>query len=360
MYCDFYSIVDRESDGDKFISALCREINQSSIEDYPWVFDTLFIGGGTPSLLTGHQLETILKTLSKKISITNLKEKSIEINPGEASAESLKDFYSLGMNRISMGVQSLEPKLLKFLTRIHSVEDVFKTFENVRTAGFENVNCDLIYSIPGQTKEIWKRDLSSIIKLNPEHISAYSLTVEKGTELFQMVKSEKITMPTNDISADWFGFTRDYLSHSGFIPYEISNFSKPQKECKHNLHYWNIEPYIGFGPSAHSFDGKNRWNNVRSLDQYMKKIYEGKSPFSTSEILTPVQIVNEKIGFGLRLSGGFDTQNIPEKFREKILKNVKRNQKKWNGYFENDVIKIKLNEKGFVFSDSIAVDLMIQ
>ena len=360
MYCDFYSITDREKDADGFVSALCNEISHSSLDEYPWIFDTLFIGGGTPSLLNGNQLEFILTTLSKKVSFSYLIEKTIEINPGEASLEKLTDFYSLGINRVSMGVQSLDKELLAFLTRSHSVKKVFETFDHIRTAGFENINCDIIYGIPGQTLDIWKRDMNRIIKLNPGHISAYSLTVEKGTELFQMVNSNEVTMPSNSESADWFTLTRSFLSNHQYSPYEISNFSKPEKECRHNLHYWNIDPYIGFGPSAHSFDGNRRWNNTRSLDQYMKKIDEKLSPISKSEKLTLIQKVNEKIGFGLRLNAGINLDKFSKIHRNQFNQNMKLHQNKWNDYIKRDRKKIKLRERGFPFADAIAVDLMLQ
>jgi len=358
-YCDFYSISDREKDAEIYISALCKEISRSSLNNYPWQFDTLFIGGGTPSILTGNQIEKVFTALSHKMPFSNFVEKTIEINPGEAPFENLTDYKNLGINRVSMGVQSLDSKLQQFLSRSHSVKDVFDTYDNVRKAGFENLNLDLIYSIPGQTKEIWKRDLESIVELDPEHISAYILTVEKGTELFQMVKSNKVTMPKNSESAEWFSFTRKQLNNTGFIPYEISNFSKPEKECLHNLHYWNIEPYIGFGPSAHSFDGANRWNNAGSLDQYMQKINKGDSPISTSETLTPIQQVNEKIGFGLRLSGGIELITIPKQFKGQLLDNIRRKKKKWSGFINQTNGRIYLTQDGFAFADAIAADLFL-
>ncbi|MEC7927422.1 MAG: radical SAM family heme chaperone HemW [Candidatus Neomarinimicrobiota bacterium] len=359
MYCDFYSITEREKDVNNFVEALCTEISRSPLDGYPWIFNTLFIGGGTPSLLNGNQLESILTTLSKKISFSNLIEKTIEINPGEASLEILTDFRSLGVNRVSMGVQSLEEELLTFLTRSHSVNQVFETFDHARTAGFNNINCDLIYGIPTQTPDIWKRDMNQIIELGAEHISAYSLTVEKGTELFHMVNSNKVTMPGESISADWFTLTRSYLSQHQYIPYEISNFSKPEKECWHNLHYWNIDPYIGFGPSAHSFDGEKRWNNVRSLDQYTKKMEAELSPVSSTEVLTTTQKLNERIGFGLRLIGGIDLEKFSETQKKQFNQNMKKHRNKWDDYIEKDGKKIKLQERGFAFADAIAVDLLI-
>ncbi len=359
MYCDFYSITERENDADGFVSILCKEILRSPLDEYPWIFDTLFIGGGTPSLLNEHQMESILLTLSKKIPFSNFVEKTVEINPGEASLEKLTNFRSLGMNRVSMGVQSLEPELLTFLTRSHSVKQVFETCNHVRTAGFENVNCDLIYGIPGQTPDIWKRDMNRVIELNPEHISAYTLTAEKGTELFYMVSSNELSLPDERTAADWFNLTRSYLSEHQYIPYEISNFSKPKKECRHNLHYWNIEPYMGFGPSSHSFDGNQRWNNVRSLDKYIKKIDEGLSPISSNETLTPTQKLNERIGFGLRLKEGIDLEKFPKPQKILFNQNIKKYENKWDDYIENNGKTIKLNEKGFAFADEVAVDLLI-
>ena len=360
MYCDFYSITDREKDADEFVSILCREILGSPLDEYPWTFDTLFIGGGTPSLLNEHQLESILTTLSKKVPFSSFVEKTVEINPGEASLEKLTNFRSLGMNRVSMGVQSLKPELLTFLTRSHSVKQVFETCNHVRTAGFENLNCDLIYGIPGQTPDIWKRDINRIIELSPEHISAYTLTVEKGTELFHMVNSNEVTMPGESISADWFNLTRSYLSEYQYIPYEISNYSRPEKECRHNLHYWNIDPYMGFGPSAHSFDGNQRWNNVRSLDQYIKKMDEELSPISSNETLTPTQKLNERIGFGLRLNEGIDLDKFSEIQKKKFNQNMKQHQNKWDDYIEHNGNTIKLNEQGFAIADEIAVDLILK
>jgi len=359
MYCDFYSITERENDADEFVSILCKEILRSPLDEYPWIFDTLFIGGGTPSLLTKHQMESILLTLSKKIPFSNFVEKTVEINPGEASLEKLTNFRSLGMNRISMGVQSLEPELLTFLTRSHSVKQVFETYNHARAARFENVNCDLIYGIPGQTPDIWKRDMSRVIELNPEHISAYTLTAEKGTELFYMVSSNELSLPDERTGADWFNLTRCHLSEHQYIPYEISNFSKPKKECRHNLHYWNIEPYMGFGPSSHSFDGNQRWNNVRSLDKYIKKMDKELSPISSNETLTPNQKLNERIGFGLRLKEGIDLDKFSETQKILFNQNIKKYENKWDDYIENNGKTIKLNEKGFAFADEVAVDLLI-
>ena len=195
IYCDFYSITDREKSIKRFINAISNEINQCSVDVSECVFDTIFIGVGTTSLLNGHQVETIISALNKKFNLSNITEFTLEANPGEAPIDNLKAFKSLGINRLSIGVQSLQPKLLKFLTRIHNREQVFEIFNNARTVGFKNINCDLIYSIPGQTWKMWEKDLHEIFDINPEHISAYNLTVEKGTDLFKMVKKNTVIMP---------------------------------------------------------------------------------------------------------------------------------------------------------------------
>ena len=194
MYCDFYSITDREDAIPQFVEAMCWEIKNCTTDVSDWEFDTIFIGGGTPSLLKAIHIDRILSCLNKSYDLSNVKEFTIEANPGEAPKDRLKDLKSMGINRLSIGVQSLQPQLLKFLTRIHSKEQVFETYNNARASGFNNINCDLIYSIPNQTLNMWNQDLSTIIKMEPEHISAYALTVEKGTDLFSMVYNNKISM----------------------------------------------------------------------------------------------------------------------------------------------------------------------
>ena len=220
MYCDFYSVTDRESTIPQFVKAISWEIENCLIDISVWEFDTIFIGGGTPSLLKASHIDTILSCLNKKYNLTNVKEFTIEANPGEAPKDRLKDFNNMGINRISIGVQSFQPQLLKFLTRAHNKEKIFETYNNVRSSGFENVNCDLIYSIPNQTWEMWEQDLKTIFKMEPEHISAYTLTVEKGTELFSMVYNNTISMPSDEQASNWFLNTHDILSINGYKPYE--------------------------------------------------------------------------------------------------------------------------------------------
>jgi oxygen-independent coproporphyrinogen-3 oxidase len=324
-----------------------------------WKLETIFIGGGTPSLLNGRNIESILNALERKYDLAQIKEWTMEANPGEAPLERLKDFRSLGINRLSMGVQTLEPDLLKFLTRIHSPNQVFETYEHARNAGFENINCDLIYSMPGQSWEIWERDLLRVLDLKPEHISAYTLTLEKGTELYQFVKKGQVTMPEEDQTGGWFLKTHGILNSHGYSAYEISNFARPGMECRHNLHYWRIHPFLAFGPSAHGFDGSNRWGNVRSLDQYLTQIESGNTPISMKESLTQKNLTNELIGFGLRMNEGIDLAQIPERYLNQFITNLESAREKWSDVLILRDSSVSLTKKGMVYTDAVGVDLML-
>ena len=359
MYCDFYSITERDDDIPSFFKALLKEIQLCTIDTSKWKINTIFIGGGTPSLNHPDLIIKLINTLSEKFDISKVVEFTIEANPGEAEMESLKEFHDLGINRLSIGAQSLEPELLNFLTRNHSPSDVITTFENARKAGYNNINCDLIYNIPNQTIDIWKRDLQKVIDLQPDHISCYSLTVEKNTKLFRYVADGTITMPSDDESINYYEWTQSSLSNNNFEQYEISNWKKPNRECMHNIHYWKINPYLSFGPSAHSFDGEKRYSNVRSLDKYIRLIKEGKTPIDFSEDFSEKNFTNELIGFGLRISDGINLNRIPNKFKKSVKKSIEENQIKWGNYFIFEKDRLKLTNKGFAFSDAIAVDLMI-
>mgnify|MGYP000344629636 FL=1 len=179
---------------------------------------------------------------------------------------------------------------------------MFKTFEALRKVGFDNINCDLIFNIPSQTLKIWRHDLKQVLQLGPEHLSCYSLTVEKGTQLYNYVNSGTIQMPSNDNSSKLYSYTQSIMNDYGYEQYEISNWSKPKLECRHNLHYWEIEPCLAFGPSAHGFDGESRFSNISNLDQYIKKIELGEHPQVHKEKLSNKNYTNELIGFGLRIS----------------------------------------------------------
>ena len=359
IYCDYFSVTDQEKTIPKFISAIDREIQMCNIDTNDWKFDTIFIGGGTPSLLSAKSIELIIRSLKKKFDINDLKEFTIEVNPGEVSINKLKDFNSLGINRLSIGVQSFNTNQLKFLGRSHYPNQSFETIKNAQNAGFDNISCDLIYLIPGQSFNEWVIDLETLTKLNPDHISAYTLTLEKETELFRRVKSKIVKMPAKNKSAEWFKKTKAILNNFGYAPYEISNFTLPKKECIHNLHYWNIDPYLGFGPSAHSFNGLKRWSNIRSLSEYINRIESNKNPVSFEESLTENNLFNEKIGFGLRMNSGINLGNLPGNLMRNFRQQLKQTSIKWPGCIKIKKNQLRLTKKGYQFSDLITSDLMI-
>ena len=358
VYCDFYSITKKEEQIPLFTECLLKEID--SYKDYTgkWTFDTIFFGGGTPSLLPTKYLEQILQKLHDTFNTSKVKEITLEANPGEASLEHLKDIRKLGVNRLSMGFQSFDDKILKVLGRLHKSKDCFKTFKNARKAGFDNINTDMIFNIPDLSVENWKKDLNKLLELKPEHISAYSLTVEPSTKLFNLVKNGRLLMPLERIDIEQYLLTGDMLSKHGYNHYEISNYALKNKECKHNLHYWNLSPYLSFGPSAHSYNLSERWWNYRSLDKYIDKISQNILPVEGKEKLDYRDKYNELILNGLRLSKGVSIENAKNHFNGKFNDYIQSIQNKWD-CLKVDEDTIKITKNGSLFVDEISSDMFI-
>ena len=359
LYCDFYSIPNADDLIQPFIDALCIEIKQCNIDISDWHFDTCFIGGGTPSILHPNQLEQLLTALEKHFNIHHFSEFTIEANPGEISENALNQFRSLGINRLSLGIQSLNSNNLKTLDRIHTPEQAIQSIELAKKIGFDNISCDLIYGIPNQSIQSWKETLKTVIKLQPEHLSAYELTVEPKTPLYSMVASNKIQMPSDLSILKKSQLTHNLLNENGYDKYEVSNYSIPGKKCVHNLHYWRIEPYLGLGPSAHSFDGTQRYSNLIDLHLYIDNLQNNKSVQNHQETLTEIQLTNEKIGFGLRMKEGINLNSFSKSQQEQITISLSITQDKWPGCIQICDGQISLTEKGIIFADTIAVDLFI-
>ncbi|MFL3024693.1 MAG: radical SAM family heme chaperone HemW [Candidatus Neomarinimicrobiota bacterium] len=359
MYCDFYSVTDKDEFMPIFFDSLIKEIQMCQLNTKNWEIDSIFIGGGTPSLMSSKQLENLIKELDDNFDLSHIKEFTIEANPGEAPEERLKSFKSLGVNRVSMGVQSLNEDLLKFLTRIHGKDEVLKTFKALRKVGFDNINCDLIFNIPNQTLQIWGNDLKDILQLEPEHLSCYSLTVEKGTQLYNYVNSGKVKMPSNDKSSELYRYTQSLMSDYGYEQYEISNWSKPKLECKHNLHYWEIDPCLAFGPSAHGFDGKSRFSNISNLDMYINKIKLNKSPQIQTQELSDKNYSNELIGFGLRIKNGINLNRISDELKSNFEEIFEKNKDKWGKFLTRENNRLRLTKEGYAFADAVAVDFLL-
>lgn len=356
-YCDFYSIVNRKETIPYFIESVIKEIDLyfNSNDLNKLEFDTIFLGGGTPSIIEPHFIEKIFKTLSNHINFSMIKEITIEANPGEVSKKYLNGYKEIGINRISFGFQSLDDKLLKFLDRLHSAKQCILAFEEARIAGFENINTDMIFNIPGQSLDILSENLKSVIKLQPEHISSYSLTVEKGTMLYSNVSKGKVVMPDEELDYNMYEMTSSIMSDNRYSQYEASNYAKSDKECLHNLHYWNLDPYIAFGPSAHGYDGKKRWWNHKSLNLYLTLLKENKLPIKNSEILSTKNKFNEIIMNGLRTSKGI---NIEKLNRITTSINIDKKIQKWPQLVMQDKY-LRLKDNDFMLLDEITADLFI-
>ena len=273
-YCSFYSIKSLNLLPD-FIDALNKEMKFYS--KLFTSFDTVYLGGGTPSLLTPQQLETILKTVGKFYRIDPHAEITIEVNPGDVSLEYFRALRSLGINRLNIGIQSFDNQLLKFLGRRHSASDALASMEAARDAGFSNIGLDLIYGVHHQNIKSWEKTLQKAITLKPEHISCYQLSLAPKTPLYQIYQREGIKLPSNEQQAKYFFTTSEILENAGYLHYEVSNFAR--KEClksKHNMKYWQHVPYLGLGPAAHSFLGNKRWWNKSAVKTYLKKFLQIK------------------------------------------------------------------------------------
>ena len=328
IYCDFYSIAPNESASRSelptahFVTRLLKEMELRSNDlRFHANYETVFLGGGTPSLLSVNELGTILDAVRRNFQFEPAAEVTLETNPGTVDRRKLEAFRSLGINRLSIGIQSFHEDDLKFLTRIHSAGQAKACVRDAWNAGFENVSLDLMFSLPHQTRERWKSNLDQAMELCPSHISCYSLIVEPNTPLANMVASKQISILSNEDDASLYEMTIGYLAERGFEQYEVSNFAKPGLKSRHNSNYWNHTNYLGFGPSAHSFwntdEGPQRWWNVPSIVGYLDRLSDGDLPVAGSERLSPGQIIDEEIYLGLR-SEGIDIEG----FRKRHGKDV--------------------------------------
>ena len=358
IYCDFYSVTKRDDSIENFVDCMVKEIRLNETRLKNTTYDTIFFGGGTPSVLTENQLGKILNALYEFYTIDEDAEVTLECNPGEITFEKLSHFRKIGINRLSIGFQSFSEKNLKFLGRLHSSEQSISTFNHARKAGFDNINIDLIYDIPKQKLKEWKNDLFLGTSLEPEHISAYSLTVEKNTALHSMVKNKTVIMPSEEVDKKMFLSTINYLEQKNYIHYEISNFSKKNKKCKHNLHYWRLEPYLAFGPGAHGFDGIKRWWNKKSIDYYLNKLENNELPIESEEILSPKDAFNETIMNGLRLIEGAKIKKLNSYLDMDIKEHLEPYMEKWP-YINNNGKNLTVKKEGLLFTDEIITDLFL-
>ncbi len=312
-YCNFYSITDL-SLRNAYLSALEKEIALTG--PVPFRFDTLYMGGGTPSVLDTGQVARIIELFLNNFSVKQRCEITLEVNPGTVSFQDFQDFRRAGVNRINIGVQSFQDKNLKFLGRIHSAAEAEKALQNARAAGFDNIGFDLMYGLPGQTVDGWLKDLQQAVSHGPRHLSCYMLSYENGTLLDRDRQRGRFRPLPDQAVGKLFEITMAFLQDNGILQYEISNYAdSPDTRSRHNRKYWHFDPYLGFGPGAHSFIDPQRFWNHRDIHTYISLLNQDRRPMAGKETLSRDQQMIETIYLGLRTTDGIDLTGFEDRFR---------------------------------------------
>jgi len=308
-YCDFHFSTTFELYRDRMVKAICDEVEIRSELNSNEIVETIYLGGGTPSILKASELALILDSIKNNFILSGFPEITLECNPDDCSEENLRSWKALGFNRISIGIQSLDEHQLDWMNRAHNATESTAAVELARQCGFDNITVDLIYGLPNLTPETWKETIRKVADLPIGHISAYCLTVEEKTPLAAWVKSGKIRPSTNDAQSEQFLILVETLKALGFEQYEISNFARKEAYSKHNTAYWLDKNYLGIGPSAHGYDGENRYWNVANNQRYMKEIESGNLPQEV-EKLSNYDRFNERIMVGLRTKWGVSLSEL--------------------------------------------------
>ena len=357
IYCDFYSITNHSKKAE-FLSSIKKEIQFYSKQLADRTFDSIFFGGGTPSLLNYDEFTGIFDELYSNYNIAGDTEITIEANPGTLDLDKLEVFKKLPINRISFGVQSFIDSELQFLTRIHSAKQAKESILAAKAAGFDNVNLDMIFALPGQTLDSWKYNLDEAIKLDTKHISAYSLIFEKGTMLYSMRDKGQVQNADIELEQEMYEYTMQHLTDAGYRQYEISNYAKPGFECRHNLKYWTLEEYISFGPSASSYIGNKRWTNIKNIGRYIELVDSGKPAHDFIETIDKDTSVTEHIMLGLRSVGvNFEDFRRKHNIDFESAYTTPIETLITNGYAVKDAQSISLTRKGYAVCDEIVATL---
>jgi oxygen-independent coproporphyrinogen-3 oxidase len=347
-YCDFATDVYRDAGGvQRYVDALISEIRNSGFEHREPI-DTIYFGGGTPSLLEASQVAEILDSARKTFEIVADSEITLEMNPATVTPEKLSAYLALGVNRASFGVQTFNDRDLKLLARGHNANDARTTFKHLREAGFANISFDLIAGLPGQTMRDWTDNLNEAISLEPEHLSLYLLEVHESTPLAAQLRSRRRPLPDEELAAEMYELMIDRLTVSGYVQYEISNFSMPGFESRHNNKYWQLEPVYGFGVSAHSFDGKDRFSNERETAKYLEMIV---GTGSAEVFREAIDEASEFAFLGLRLNEGIVLLDYINRGGTDVEQTIA-------GLSENGLVRIndgrlQLTRKGMLFSNEV-------
>ena len=358
IYCDFYSTT-RSELKTRYVRALCRELEIRKKYLKGEYVETIYFGGGTPSQLEEEDFILIFDVIREQYGMEHCREITLEANPDDLTPDYLKMLASLPFNRISMGIQTFDDTTLQLLKRRHTSRTAIEAVHRCREAGFQNISIDLIYGLPGETKERWENDLRQATSLNVEHISAYHLTYEEDTPIYNMLKQHQIEEVDEDSSLQFFTLLIEHLQEAGYEHYEISNFCRPGKYSRHNTSYWKGIPYLGCGPSAHSFNGTTREWNVSSIDLYIKGIEGDRRNFET-ENLDQTTRYNEFIITTIRTVWGTPIEKLKQEFGNELWEYCREMSAPYleNGKLEMHEGALRLTREGIFISDSIMSDLL--
>jgi oxygen-independent coproporphyrinogen-3 oxidase len=319
-YCTFNSYAGLQHLHRRYVDALVQEMELWARARPPVRVSSVYLGGGTPSSLSVELLGAILSACRQSLNPAPGAEISMEANPGTVSATSLSALRAKGVNRLSLGAQSFDDDALRLLGRIHTAADAKQAYYLARQAGWDNLNLDLIYGIPKQTLEGWRADVSEAIELHPEHLSLYCLTVEEGTPLAESISRGELPSPDPDLAADMYVYAEKSLADARYEHYEISNWARAGRECQHNVTYWHNLPYVGFGAGAHSFDGRSRYYNTLSPEEYVQRVTQGQKPLAGSERIDEAVEMSETMILGLRMCEGVSFRLFEDRFRVSAIR----------------------------------------
>lgn len=316
FYCDFCSFANKNEMQEKYVETVINEIKNITHKE-KYTVTTIYLGGGTPSILNPEYIKNILQEIKSSFKILDDAEITIEINPGTVNEEKLKRYKEYGINRLSIGLQSANDKILKNIGRIHDYKQFEETFFYARKCGFKNINVDLMIGLPTQAIEDVKQTLEKIIQKNPEHISVYSLIIEEGTTIEKLINENKLQLPDEETERIMYWTVVNELKENGYNQYEISNFSKKTYESKHNTNCWKQKQYIGLGTSAHSYLNKKRYSNTNNIEEYIKNIQENNisKNITIHEEQTEESTMNEYMLLGLRMIQGININEFKQKFK---------------------------------------------
>jgi oxygen-independent coproporphyrinogen-3 oxidase len=360
-YCGFYSTRYSTDSADGFIGGLKQEASIYRNELSCKRFSSIYIGGGTPTILSQEQFSSLFKIINEHFSIDNAGEFTVEANPNTLTKENLGLMLARGVNRLSLGVQSFSDRVLQSLGRAHNAEQARKAFIAAKSIGFENIGVDLIYGIPGQTVLEWEETLNAVISMHPEHVSVYSLSLDEGSTFLRDFEAGRFTLPGEEIVAQMYERAALKLRFAGYGRYEISNFSLPGRECRHNVNYWERGEYLGLGPGAWSFLSGQRYANIANIPEYVRRLSGGMKPVDVHECVDASSAAREIVLLGLRTMKGIDLAWFDQEYGHTLLQQLEKNAAPLEqaGLLLVTGGRMKLTDRGILVSDEVFARLAV-